>query len=326
MFRAFGLQPVITAGAAAILLVVIQACTWTSGSSTSPLPEGSPKAVRPDPSPTPNAQPESTATPEPTAAAKPAPSVAAAVVAYQTPGDFLKLDWDLQPSAAGAGFPLTAGMNGYKVLAVRQKLGLTVEGAKSTVDAVMIASVKEYQRAHGLEVDGIVGPITWAAMGFRREDWTALDAYVAPLSADPSMSRSQIVEALIAEAMRYRGSPYVWGGANDPELGADCSGMVLQAMYAVGLDPASIDTVKHAQPTYRSSRELYDHAKLMHVPLSERRRGDLLFYGEDGGRGAIYHVAIYLGEGKMIEETPPEGRITGVRKANLKPEAVRLLP
>lgn len=187
----------------------------------------------------------------------------------------------------------------------------------------MIAAVKAYQREHGLEVDGIVGPITWAAMGFSAASWTGLDTYVAPLRTDPSMTRDEHIAAMIAEAMRYDGSTYVWGGANDPKHGADCSGMILQAMYAVGLDPDSIDTVKHAEPTYRTSRELYAHPNLKHVPVAERERGDLLFWADDG---VIYHAAIYLGDGIMIEETPPEGRVTEVRMRNLRPEAVRLLP
>ncbi|HHW84190.1 MAG TPA: hypothetical protein GX743_10350 [Actinomycetales bacterium] len=217
-------------------------------------------------------------------------------------------------------------MNGYKVMVVRQALGLPVAGTSSTVDRPMMDAVSEFQRSNGLDIDGIVGPVTWAAMGFRPGDWHAYDSYVAPLRTDPSMDRALIIEEFIAEVSRYIGSPYVWGGANHPDHGADCSGMVLEAMYAVGLDPVSIDTVKHALPAYRTTRELFAHPDLLHVPVSERQRGDLLFYSSDGTAGRIYHIAIDLGDGTMIEETEPEGRISTVRSTNLVSEAVRLFP
>ena len=304
-----------TVGVLAALIAGGAAACGGVATTPGPLVTSTPLAtLRPTLAPTP-APSTTEATPEPTTAL--APPV------YQTPGGLLQLDWRLQPTAPGAGFLLTAGMNGYKVMVVRDKLGLGTDGAGNTVDAEMIAAVEAYQRGHDLEVDGIVGPITWAAMGFSASSWTGLDTYVAPLVTDPAMTRDEHIEALVAEAMRYDGSRYVWGGTNDPNHGADCSGMILQAMYAIGLDPDPIDTVKHAEPTYRTSRELYAHPKLLHVPVAERERGDLLFWANDGG---IYHTAIYLGDGMMIEATPPQGRVTQVRMTNLQPEVVRLLP
>lgn len=307
----------------ACLSVATIAC---SAGTTPPTP-----TITPSPLASPGASlaPTPTATPAPTPAPTPASTPAPTVVptepapAYQTPGDLLKLDWSIHPTAAGAGFPLTLGMTGYKVMMVRQRLGLSTDGTRNSVDAEMVAAVKAFQRTHGLEIDGIVGPITWASMGYPPASWTELDAYVAPLRTDRTMTRDEHIDALIDEAMGYVGATYVWGGSNAPDHGADCSGMVLQAMYAVGLDPYPIDTVKHAAPTYRTSRELYAHPALLHVPVAERERGDLLFWAEDG---RIYHVAIYLGDGRMIEATPPQGRVTSVRLANLRPEAVRLLP
>ncbi|MCA1657175.1 MAG: C40 family peptidase, partial [Actinobacteria bacterium] len=37
------------------------------------------------------------------------------------------------------------------------------------------------------------------------------------------------------------------------------------------------------------------------VDLRQLEPGDLLFYAYDGGRGAIHHVSMYVGDGRMIQ-------------------------
>lgn len=92
------------------------------------------------------------------------------------------------------------------------------------------------------------------------------------------------------------------------ELGFDCSGLVLQAIYAAGRDPQPIDVIKHAEPTYRTSAQLYAHTGLQSVPVAQRRRGDLIFYTNSAGR--VHHVTIDLGDGTMMEAY---GRYAGIR-------------
>ena len=41
---------------------------------------------------------------------------------------------------------------------------------------------------------------------------------------------------------------------------------MLQAIYAAGRDPQPIDVIKHAEPTYRTSAQLYAHTGLQSVP------------------------------------------------------------
>lgn len=114
---------------AALLAVGAAAC---GGAAATPVPVVTPtpaETLTPTPTPTP------VAPPVPTPTTSPEPTTAVAPAAYQTPGDLLQLDWDLQPTAPGAGFPLTAGVNGYKVMVVRDKLGLraaTGPGSPST--------------------------------------------------------------------------------------------------------------------------------------------------------------------------------------------------
>ena len=60
------------------------------------------------------------------------------------------------------------------------------------------------------------------------------------------------------------------------------------------------------------------------VPLSQKRPGDMLFWGASGN---IHHVALYIGGEQMIEAPFSGGavRVTSVRYTEIMPYAVRLL-
>ena len=59
------------------------------------------------------------------------------------------------------------------------------------------------------------------------------------------------------------------------------------------------------------------------VPLSQAKRGDLLFWGPGGGQ----HVAIYLGNGQMLEASGSAGKVTvsPVRTGGIQPYAARII-
>ena len=101
----------------------------------------------------------------------------------------------------------------------------------------------------------------------------------------PPDSRADIA---IRTAMSYIGTWYVWGGAS--RSGVDCSGLIMLAYEAAGID----------FPHY--SGAMYEDTE--RVPLVDIEPGDLLFYGYDGDQ----HVAMYVGDGKMIE-----AEMTGTR-------------
>ncbi len=113
------------------------------------------------------------------------------------------------------------------------------------------------------------------------------------LDADPNFA------ALMEEATKYIGYPYVWGGAS-PETSFDCSGFVSYVFTNSGV--------------YNTGR--LGATGLYHlcteVPTEEVRPGDLVFFqgtmGEDVG--GITHVGIYVGDNKMIHcgSVRPEGR------------------
>lgn len=86
----------------------------------------------------------------------------------------------------------------------------------------------------------------------------------------------------------------------------DCSGLLMKAWAAAGVD----------LPHYGGAQ----YAQTEHVPVSKIQRGDLLFW-TDGGPSPIYHVAMYLGGGKMIH-APRTGRDVEIVSVNywIKPD------
>lgn len=91
-------------------------------------------------------------------------------------------------------------------------------------------------------------------------------------------------EAVVREASRYLGVPYIYGGASP--AGFDCSGLVQYVFHKFGVELPHY-TVTQAQRGIPVSR-------------AELRPGDVIFFGENGGRGFLYHVGIYIGDNRFI--------------------------
>jgi cell wall-associated NlpC family hydrolase len=136
----------------------------------------------------------------------------------------------------------------------------------------------------------------------------------------PRVYGRQAVEYVIRRASSQMGVPYSWGGGtlNGPSkgvesgantVGFDCSGLVRYSFAGVGvLIP-------------RFSGDQYNAGR--HIPPSQAKRGDLIFYGPGGSQ----HVTIYLGNGQMLEASGSAGKVTvsPVRKAGMTPMLTRII-
>ena len=94
-------------------------------------------------------------------------------------------------------------------------------------------------------------------------------------------------QTAVNHALSLMGSDYQSGG-NGPAY--DCSGLTSAAWSAAGVNIT------------RTSRSQYQNTT--HVPLtslSSLRKGDLIFWGSNKNPSNIYHVAIYIGGGKVAE-------------------------
>lgn len=165
-----------------------------------------------------------------------------------------------------------------------------------------------------MKATGVVDYKTWKKMGFSDNDWYYKGAYVSPLKLNLDSTRSQHIEAFIANAYRYKGTEYIVGAAGKPKTGIDCSGLVMQSMYATGVNPKPVSVIRHSQPGYEyESRNLWKDSRSKRVAYNKKRRGDLVFY--HNGKGTVIHVAIYLGKDKIIEANPSHVKITGIKSS-----------
>ena len=130
----------------------------------------------------------------------------------------------------------------------------------------------------------------------------------------------QAIEYAIRRGGSQMGVPYSWGGGlpNGPsagvdsdagKIGFDCSGLTRYAFAGVG-----VLIPKYSGDQYNTGRK---------VPVSQAKRGDLLFWGPGGSQ----HVALYLGGGQMLEASGSAGKVTvsPVRRAGLQPYATRII-
>ena len=108
--------------------------------------------------------------------------------------------------------------------------------------------------------------------------------------------------AVVADAEKYLGVPYVWGG--ESRSGMDCSGLVQQTYKDLGI----------SLPRVAADQQKVGQA----VPsLADAQPGDLLFFGQPA-----YHVAIYLGNNQLIE-SPEPGKTVHITDVYQTPTSIR---
>ena len=148
-------------------------------------------------------------------------------------------------------------------------------------------------------------------------DWTAaataagLTGTSAATATAPGAAGSASESAVVAEARRYLGVPYLWGGT-DPAKGLDCSGFAQLVYGNVGID---LPRTSSQQAT--AGRPV--------ASLAEAHPGDLVFFDYSSGRPGIDHVGIYVGDGKMIA-APQAGEVVKVQDVGNPSVIRRVLP
>ena len=128
--------------------------------------------------------------------------------------------------------------------------------------------------SQGTSSGGAAGP-DGASPGVTAPDW-ALSAGASAAQGNTAANR----------ALTQLGKPYQWGGAGPGSY--DCSGLAMDAWARAGVR------------LYHWTG--FQWASGPHLPLSQLRRGDLVFYATNVADAAtIHHVGIYLGDGLMVD-------------------------
>ena len=141
---------------------------------------------------------------------------------------------------------------------------------------------------------------------------------LASADTGPAPTSQQAIDNVIKRGLSQRGVPYVYGGGNalgpsrgtDPLVnivGFDASGLIQYAFAGVGLKLP------------RSSGEQYKVGRKI-LP-AQARAGDLIFFGPAGSQS----VAMFLGNGQMLEATEPVVAVSPVRTTTMTPYLTRII-
>jgi cell wall-associated NlpC family hydrolase len=129
--------------------------------------------------------------------------------------------------------------------------------------------------------------------GYIRSDSATLIEKTQEKVDESALERREVVDY----ALQFVGGRYVYGGIN-PNTGVDCSGFtryVLKKTADVELD--------------HSARSQSGEGKI--ISYDQARPGDLVFYGKNG---SINHVALYMGDGKVVHASTEK---TGIIVTNV---------
>lgn len=206
------------------------------------------------------------------------------------------------------------------------------DSAVATAKAAMDAGLAELAKvdAQRESIEHQLDALTAKDSGLRAERQRYLDYQARLASVGGPVAGGPGVQGVINRALSQLGEPYAWGGGNAKgptkgikdggvadsfgdyrKTGFDCSGLMMYAFGAAGI----------GLPHYSG----YQYDKGKKVPVSQAKPGDMLFWADGSD---IHHVALYIGNGKMIEAPYSGGkvRISPVRYGDgLMPYAIRLL-
>lgn len=162
-------------------------------------------------------------------------------------------------------------------------------------------------------IEARLGATPPRALGASGQAGTEFDRILGALGASATVGTSSTggvtsPSQLRAVAEEYLGIPYVWGGS-DPATGLDCSGFTQHLMrrFGVELPRVSADQLRSGTAV---------------ANLAAAQPGDLIGWDTGPRNVGADHVAVYLGNGMMVE-TPGRGGKVQIVPVTGEPDFIR---
>jgi peptidoglycan DL-endopeptidase LytE len=208
------------------------------------------------------------------------------------PGQTLRVSGSVAVAAAQASAPASSTST-YRVVSGDTLSGIAVRHNVSVSQLKSLNNLTSNLILVGqvLKVSGTATTSTTA---------TATPAATASVTTASTTSSSAKVNALVTEAKKYIGVPYVWGGSTPS--GFDCSGYLQYVYNKVGISiPRTVATIWSATK-----------------PVSAPRVGDIVFF--ETYTSGPSHAGIYLGDNKFIHAGSSRGiEISDMNNSYWKP-------
>lgn len=139
-----------------------------------------------------------------------------------------------------------------------------------------------------------------------------------PVQGPSLVGYQQSTSYVIQRALSQRGVPFLYGGGN---AAGPTRGTGLKANI-VGFDASGLIQYAYAGAGLKMPRTSGEQCNVgRKVAPSQAKPGDLLCYGPGGTQS----VAMYLGNGQMIEATEPGVTVSAARTSNMVPYLTRIL-
>src|SRR5581483_3689600 len=139
-----------------------------------------------------------------------------------------------------------------------------------------------------------------------------------PVQGPSLVGYQQSTNYVIQRALSQRGVPFLYGGGN---AAGPTRGTGLKANI-VGFDASGLIQYAYAGAGLKMPRTSGEQCNVgRKVALSQAKPGDLMCYGPAGTQS----VAMYLGNGQMIEATEPAVTISPARTSGMVPYLTRII-
>ncbi len=174
-------------------------------------------------------------------------------------------------------------------------LFVRMEPSTEAAILTMVPISEELEVVSGKEGDEWVKVVIDEDEGYVSTEYVTLseqlDKAVTMKELRYGMGVSELRVNLVNYSKQFLGNPYVWGGTSLTK-GCDCSGYVQQIFKKFNI---RLPRTSREQATCGTK-----------ISASDVRPGDLVFYSK---RGVVNHVAIYIGNGQVINASNPRSGI-----------------